>query len=226
MIKNLIFSVSLLLLASLASAARPLVGVWNKDGVPASEIRADGTGQIGPDAVKWEADARTITLTYANGKREKMAYFLDKNTLTVIMDGESETYTRSATKVTGTKSASTKAPAAAAGKDTLSKLLLSSSWCYFSYSKISGSSHQERVNFRQNGSWDSGARAESYSSGTGGTVSGQSDSSSGGRWQVQGGTLLMSSGDGELEDTGLTVSRNSNGYPILKTGKKEYSSCN
>ena len=151
-----------------------------------------------------------------------MAYLLQNDQLTVVMDGESVTYQRAAK----TRAGAGKAPAAKAGKDKLSALLLSSAWCSFTYNKISGTSHQERVVFSADGRWGLGARGETYSSGANGSVAGQSDSSSGGRWVAKGGSLLMSTGGGDLEDIGLSVTKNSNGYPILKSGSKEYSSCN
>ncbi len=220
---KLILLVALLPLFAAVAWADPLVGSWNKNGVPASEVRADGTGRIGSDEVRWTADARTLKLTYADGRRETMAYRIEKDVLTVYMDGESETYTRAPAK--GAKK-SAKAPAETVGSDKTSTMLLSSAWCYFRYNKISGTTHQERVVFRKDGTWDSGKRGETYSSGRNGTAYGQSDSSSGGRWKVKGAALLMSERGGELGDVGLTVTRNSNGYPILHTGGKEYSSCN
>jgi len=226
MTKRPLLAAVLLLIAPSVWSVGPLVGVWNKDGAPYAELRADHTGQVGPEAVKWAADARSLSLTYVNGKTETMAFLISNDILTIIMNGEMETYTRGKSRAAGSKSKTVKSPMEKAGKDKLSTLLLSSSWCSFRYNKISGASHQERVSFRPNGSWDSGARSESYSSGSAGTVSGQSDTSSGGRWQVKGTALLMSQGGGALEDTGLSISRNSNGYPILNTGNKEYSSCN
>lgn len=213
----------LLALATPASAASPLVGSWNKDGVPASVVRADGTATVEGEAVRWKASGKTLTLTYADGRVETMAYVLDGDTLTVTMEGESEVYTRAKPAAKGKASA---APAPTpAGKDKLSTMLTGSAWCYFYYNKISGTSKQERVVFNKNGTWGSGARGETYSSGMYGTVSGQSDSGSGGRWAVKGGSLLMSEGGAALEDVGLKVSKNSNGWPILNAGGKEYSSC-
>ncbi len=212
--------------ASAAFAAEPLLGVWEKDGAAYSEVRADHTATVGGEKVKWSADAHTLTLTYADGRKEKMAYALEKNQLTVYMNGESETYARGASKGKAAKAAAAKAPAEKAGSDKLSTLLLSSAWCHFRYNKYAGTTHQERVVFRRDGTWDSGKRGETYSSGTNGTAYGQSDSSSGGRWKVKGDALLLSEGAGELGDAGLRVTRNSNGYPILNSGGKEYSSCN
>jgi hypothetical protein len=221
--KHFYLALPLLLASVVAMAADPLVGSWLKDGEPAAELRSDHTGLIDSDEIKWTADARILRFTYPSGEKEKMPYTISGNVLTVEMNGKSETFTRSAARQASQK---TKASAQKAGKDRLSSLLLSSPWCRFEYNKISGSSHQERVVFRRDGTWDSGARSESHSSGAAGTVAGQTDSSSGGRWHVKGSSLFMSLGGGAIEDTGLSVSRNSNGYPILKTGIKEYSSCN
>lgn len=218
--KLFLLALPLLLAAASASAADPLVGSWLKDGEPAADLRADGSGVIDGEEIRWKADAGTLRLTYPSGMKEKMPYKLQGNALTVEMNGKSETFTRTEAKPAAAK---TKAPA---GKDRISSLLLSTPWCSFQYNKISGASHQTRVVFRRDGTWDSGARGETYSSGAAGTVSGQSDSAAGGRWQVKGTSLLMSEGGEALEDAGLSVSRNSKGYPILKTGGKEYSSCN
>jgi len=203
---------------SLRAAPSPLVGAWSKDGAPFAELKSDGSGRVDQDAVSWKADARTLTLVYRDGTVEKMAFTLKGDRITVVMDG-------TATVLTRAKTGAKAAKASAAGKDQLSSLLLSSAWCSFTYNKYSGASHQERVVFRANGAWDSGARGETYSGGAAGTVAGQSGSSSGGRWQVRGSSLLMSSGRAALEDVGLAVSRNSSGYPILKTGNKEFASC-
>lgn len=219
--KRLRLAALLAFAASAAAAADPLIGLWEKDGAPYSEVRADHTATVGPDKVRWATDGRTLTLTYGDGRKERMSYVVDVDSLTVFMDGESETYTRGKPRGKSVKATSGKA-----GNDKLSALLLSSPWCHFRYNKISGSSNQERVVFRRDGTWDSGKRGETYSSGAAGTVSGQSDSSAGGRWAVKGEVLLLSEGAGPLQDSELKVTRNSNGYPILNSGGKEYSSCN
>ncbi|MBI5247414.1 MAG: hypothetical protein HY923_09545 [Elusimicrobia bacterium] len=144
------------LFARPAFAADALIGSWDKDGAPASVVRADHTARIGSDEVKWIADGKTLRLTYANGETETMSYSIRGNVLTVTMDGESEVYTRSAAKA---GKAAKAPPAEKAGSDKLS-------------------------------------------------------------------TMLLSEGAGELGDAELKVSRNSNGYPILNAGGKEYSSCN
>ena len=111
--------------------------------------------------------------------------------------------------------------------DRLSQLLLSSPWCSFSYNKISGASHTSRVQFSQNGTWSSGSRGETYSSGQYGSVAGQHDGQAGGQWQVQDGQLLMSAPPQSyaLTPVSLQVKQNSNGYPILVADGVEYSQC-
>ncbi len=115
-----------------------------------------------------------------------------------------------------------------AGSDQLSQLLLSSSWCSFTYNKISGASNTTKVTFYPNGQWGLGSRGETYNSGPNGSVYGQHDANNGGQWAVQNGMLLMSS-QAVPQLTPIPdfrVTQNSNGYPILFSMGKEYSRCN
>ena len=116
----------------------------------------------------------------------------------------------------------------AAGNDQLSRLLLSSAWCSFRYNKVSGTSSTEKYRFFPNGTWNNGGRTETYNSGANGTVAGQYDSQGGGRWEVRGGQLFMSSSENpQLQPVeGFSVTQNSNGYPIINADGKEFSSCN
>lgn len=115
----------------------------------------------------------------------------------------------------------------AAGADQLSQLLLSSAWCSFRYNKVSGTSATEKYRFFANGTWSNGGRTETYNSGANGTVSGQYDASGGGRWEVRGGQLFLSTAEEPTLQpvSGLSVTRNSNGYPIINADGKEFSSC-
>jgi hypothetical protein len=115
---------------------------------------------------------------------------------------------------------------AAAGNDQLSQLLVSSAWCSFSYNKISGTTSQTRVQYFRNGTWSAGGQRESYNSGPNGTAFGQSNSNNGGQWAVRNGQLWGSFGNGPLELVKpFSVTRNSNGYPILNSLGQEYSMC-
>jgi hypothetical protein len=109
----------------------------------------------------------------------------------------------------------------------LSQLLLSSAWCSFSYNKVSGASHTSRAQFFPDGTWFSGSRGETYSSGSAGSVAGQHDAGSRGQWKVQNGQLFMSNPPESpaLAPITMTVKRNSNGYPIITADGTEYSQC-
>jgi hypothetical protein len=107
----------------------------------------------------------------------------------------------------------------------LTQLLTSSAWCAFSYNQRSGASSKERVVFGRDGRVLQQTGAETYSSGYGGTFAGQSSRGNQGRWRVQGGGLLLSQDGYNWEPQQLQVTRNSNGYPIIKSGTKEYMQC-
>ena len=66
---------------------------------------------------------------------------------------------------------------------------------------------------------------ETYSSGASGTVAGQYGGGSQARWKVSGGMLQLSQDGATWTPQPLQVTQNSNGYPILKSGGKEYMQC-
>lgn len=207
---------------ALPAAADDLAGTWLKDGAPYAQLRADGTGTVDGTPVAWKADGRTLTLISEDGDYDRLPYALQGDALRIAVEGTPSVLTRAGGKAAKAVAAPARAKGQAQG---LAALLLSSPWCHFSYNKVSGRSSQERVVFRADGTWDSGSRRETYSSGVHGTVAGQSDRSSGGRWKVQGSRLLLSEGAGALEDASLKISKNSNGHPILNADGKEYSQC-
>lgn len=114
-----------------------------------------------------------------------------------------------------------------AGNDQLSQLLLSSAWCSFSYNKISGTTKQTRVQYFRNGTWAVGGQTETYNSGANGSVAGQYNSNNGGLWEVRNGQLWGSYGNAPLQLVQpFSVTRNSNGSPIINSLGVEYSMCN
>ncbi|MDA8101297.1 MAG: hypothetical protein M0042_16880 [Nitrospiraceae bacterium] len=104
-------------------------------------------------------------------------------------------------------------------------LLLSSTWCSFSYNKITGYSNTTRVRFNKNGTYTTGGRAEGSSSGKYGSYASQHDSGSGGRWKVVKGELYLSEGSSQMQLVRTVVKKNSNGYPIVVADGVEYSQC-
>lgn len=119
--------------------------------------------------------------------------------------------------------------------EPLARLLVSSDWCSFSYSgggggySSSGSyghSSTSRFHLSADGSFVRSSGSESYSSNQYGSVAGQGGNGSSGRWQVRAGVLYTSDGNGPMQPVQLTVTRNSNGYPIINANGTEYMQCN
>ncbi|MDX2011200.1 MAG: hypothetical protein SFW67_13455 [Myxococcaceae bacterium] len=120
------------------------------------------------------------------------------------------------------------AQGAPAGNDQLSRLLMSSAWCWLKYA--SGNTYTERIVFAANGTWSSNKESEIYGRNDYAGTSAHSVGASGetGQWAVKGGQLYMSDPPEtpQLVAVPLQVTRNSNGYPILTADGKEYSQCN
>ena len=114
----------------------------------------------------------------------------------------------------------------AAGSDQLSQFLTRNPWCGFTYNQRTGTSTRERVVFHGNGLVVQESGAETYSSGRSGTVAGQYGVGKQGRWKVDNGLLHLSEDGLNWTPQPLQVTQNSNGYPILKSGGKEYMVCN
>jgi len=120
---------------------------------------------------------------------------------------------------------------AATGQDQqIAQLLLSSEWCTMSYSGVAGSSsgttRTERVVFRRDGSGVQTTGSESSYSNPYGGVAGQSQGGQQFRWRVQNGMLMFAGEGGQWEQVPLQITRNSNGWPIVTAGGKEYAMCN
>ena len=108
----------------------------------------------------------------------------------------------------------------------LAQLLMRSAWCAFSYNQNTGTSSTERYVFRPDGTGSQGTGGETYSSGYGGTVAGQSQGGQAFRWRVQSGLLAVSLDGVTWQPQQLQVTQNSSGYPIIRSGGREFSTCN
>ena len=116
--------------------------------------------------------------------------------------------------------------ASAGGNDELSQFLTRNAWCGFTYNQRTGTSTRERIVFQGNGVVLQQSGAETYSSGRSGTVAGQYGGGKQGRWKVENGQLHLSEDGFNWAPQPMQVTRNSNGYPIIKSGGKEYMVCN
>lgn len=108
----------------------------------------------------------------------------------------------------------------------LTQLLLSSPWCNMRYSQQMGATTIERVVFSRDGRMVSRTQRESAVNNREGSYYGNSADATQGFWRVQNGALMLSADGRAYEPTPVTVSRNSNGYPIVTAAGKEYYQCN
>lgn len=69
------------------------------------------------------------------------------------------------------------------------------------------------------------ANGETTSSGAPGSTYSMNGSGQQGRWKAEGGQLLMSADGTQWVPQSLKIERNSNGYPIITSGGKEYMMC-
>ena len=121
------------------------------------------------------------------------------------------------------------APVSAGNQDAdreAKQILTSSAWCSFSYNSVTGTSNSSRVVFHTNGIMTINSGSETYSKGYAGTYAGQSQGGNRMKWKLENLRMYIDQGDGNgFVDIGLEATTNSNGYPILHAGGKEYSMC-
>ena len=108
----------------------------------------------------------------------------------------------------------------------LAQFLTRNAWCSFTYNQNTGTSATERYVFRPDGTGSQGSGRETYSSGYGGTVAGQSQGGQPFRWRVQSGMLVVSADGVNWQPQQLQVTRNSSDSPIITSGGKEFAVCN
>lgn len=233
-----------MLLALLVLAAAPkvdarLVGTWHLNGQRFVKLSADGGGEMEGERITWRVEGKTLVIKDEDGETERLPFELKDGVLTVRSEGATLTLTKSASVPRA--AAGDLAPPAATGRpqpqpreqapapggnDQLSRLLLSSSWCWIRYA--SGNSYTQKVRFSPNGSWQDFSESDISVNNQYAQVTAQATGNrqGGGRWAVRGGQFFLSEGDGPLEPVPLSVSYNSNGYPLITADGREYSQCN
>jgi hypothetical protein len=225
-----------------AQVARELVGRYQMDvqGGDILELRADGTASMGGEEFKWSARGNQLRLG-----TDVVPYTLQGRRLILTTGPLQIAWNRLGAGGGAASGGGTGRPAAGAGQAggavaqsgnsgapqgngqdaEARQVLTGSAWCSFTYNKVSGTSTTRRVVFRRDGIMTVNGGAETYSSGYGGTVAGQSSSSSALRWKLENMRLFLDDGSG-FQDIGLSATRNSNGYVILQAQGREYSMCN
>jgi len=197
------------------SQCNGLVGTWAG---PQSTVvlGQDGTTVVNGVRYRYTADVKVITLVGSDGTF-RYPYQLKGDVLTLLINGAVQSFRCGAQAVPGAT------PQGGGGGGMSESLMVSSAWCTFSYNKVSGYSNTTRLAFSPNGTYSKGRRGEGYSSGYGGTMASQHNSSGGGRWKVVNGELYI--GDVVPQPVRSVVKRNSNGYPIVVVNGVEYSQC-
>ncbi|MFZ5439590.1 MAG: hypothetical protein ACOZQL_06260 [Myxococcota bacterium] len=242
----------LALFLAIAAAPKPdarLVGAWQLNGQTFLTLNANGTGLMDGDPLEWKADASTLTLTDEDGETDRVPFALDGDTLKLEVGGLPMTLTRggkpgakasrlqrAAERSADGDDAEAMAPAPQptrgtprpqpAGNDQLSRLLLSSNWCWLRYSN--GNSYTQKVHFSPDGTWQDFSESDLYVNNQYAQTVTQStgNQSSGGQWAVRNGQLWLSSPDApQLQPIPLTITRNSNGAPLINADGREYSMC-
>ena len=153
--------------------------------------------------------------------------FVANGQTTVLQRASARTAGRSREEAGGAGRSEAQAPRPATGQDAqIERILISSPWCYLHYSQITGSTNTERGVFLRDGRLVVGTGHKMVSSGQNGTVYGSGNGSTEYRWRVQSNDLWISQDGGPFTQTGLRITQNSNGYPILNVNGKEYNQCN
>jgi len=233
---NLVLMLCLFCLSTVVEAkgGNTLIGRWvyQQDNAT-SEIVLDasGSGSFDGMPLRYEVHGNQIFVSI-NGGLQAYFYELKKNNL--VLGGGDLAVPVQFTRANKSKSAQQK-PANNTGNDeAIKQVLLANDWCSFSYSGGGGGygstgsyghSSTSRVHLSPDGSISRKSGSENYSSSQYGSVASQGNGGDGGRWQVRGGVLYLSSGDAPLQPVNLSITRNSDGSPILKADGVEYMRC-
>jgi hypothetical protein len=226
----LLAAIVLTLVSSAPEHDAKLSGSWGVNGQLMMKLESNGTGTMSGQSVKWSTSHGVLRAVGANGQADEVAYTLDGDGLTLTMNGVPVRLERLGGAGAAAKASSPPATSAGAGagSDALSKLLVSSLWCSFSYK--SGTTRTKKTQFLANGTWSQQGNRETSWSGSNGSFYGSSGSGAAGRWAVKDGQLLLSAPPQypDLVPVPIQVTRNSNGYPIITNlaTKEEWSQCN
>ncbi|MFT3706880.1 MAG: hypothetical protein QM817_04355 [Archangium sp.] len=211
-----------------------LSGTWLLNGQPFLSLEASGTGTMEGDAFTWRQEGNALVIATQSGLNERVAFQLAGDLLVLQMGGfplqlsrDGSTPRGPAAAVAAPVAAVPSAVPSAAGNDELSTLLMSSNWCWLRYSN--GNSYTQKLHFAPDGTWRDFSENDIYSRNVhlGSTAHLTGNHQGTGQWRVQNGQLHMSSAEtgGQLVTVPLRITRNSNGYPIIHVGDREYCMC-
>lgn len=222
-----------------AQVVKQLIGKYQMEAASGEvlELRANGTASLGGEETRWSANGTTLRVS-----DDTMPYALLGGRLILSISGLQIPWRRTgvqAAQTQGQPPSPSQTPkgrpgdGGAASRNIISgtmqdqqarQILMQSAWCSFTYNKVSGTSTTRRVVFRPVGVMTVNGGAETYSSGYGGTYSGQSNSGGAARWRYENQRLYLDQASG-FQDIGMQATTNSNGYIILHADGREYSMC-
>ena len=217
---------------SLAQPAKTLAGTYRMDvqGGDTLVLNVDGTATLAGETTTWSATDNRLSIG-----PDVMPYTLQGDRLILTVGPVQTVWKKVGNAKKGLpqkQKAATEKKAAQPETSTpdadreAKRVLTGSAWCSFTYNKTSGTSTTRKVIFRPDGVMTVNGGAETYSSGYGGTVAGQSSSANAMLWKLENLRLYVDQRDGAgFQDIGLTATKNSNGYVILHAGGREYSMC-
>ncbi len=220
--------------AAVAKNNNSIVGRWvyQQDNASSEIILDDaGNGHFNGTPLSYQVQGNQIFVNI-NGGLQVYFYELQKDHL-MLAGGDLDVpvqFTRASQSTTPRKSPTV----STVNDDAIKKVLLANDWCSFSYSGGGGGygssgsyghSSTSRVHLSPDGTISRRSGSENYSSNQYGSVASQGNDGDGGRWQVRGGVLYLSNGNAPLQPVNLSITRNSNGSPILKADGIEYMRC-
>lgn len=212
-----------------AKGVNNIVGRWVvQQNNTTSEIVLDksGNGSFNGTPLSYQVQGNQLYVSINGGV---LAYFYELKQNQLVIAGGDLAAPVQFTRASNTQSTQ-KTPAGNTSNDaSIKRFLLANDWCSFSYSGSSsgsyGHSSTSRVHLSSNGMISRRSGSENYSSNSNGSMASQGNSGDTGRWEVRGGVLYLSDGNTPMQAVNLTMTRNSNGSPILKAGGVEYMQC-
>ena len=228
---NLVLLLCLFFLSAAVEAkgVNSIVGRWvYQQNNTTSEIVLDksGNGSFNGTPLRYQVQGNQLYVSINGGV---LAYFYELKPNQLVIAGGDLAAPVQFTRASKAQS-SQQAPTGNTGNDAaIKRFLLANDWCSFSYSGSSsgsyGHSSTSRVHLSSNGMISRRSGSENYSSNSNGSMASQGNSGDSGRWEVRGGVLYLSDGNTPMQAVNLSMTRNSNGSPILKAGGIEYMQC-
>jgi hypothetical protein len=212
-----------------AKGGNTLIGRWvyQQDNATSEIVlEAAGSGSFNGTPLRYEVHGNQIFVSINGGLQ---AYFYELKQNHLSLGGGDLAAPVQFTRASKSKNTQKTPKNSTGNDDAIKRVLLANDWCSFSYSGGGGGSYghssTSRVHLSSDGRISRTSGSENYSSNQYGSVASQGNSGDGGRWEVRGGVLYLASGNAPLQPVNLSITRNSNGSPILKVDGIEYMQC-